>query len=342
MKLRLVFLMLTTAMRLVAQEPSLPAWDSKERDQMMKDGWMAGGILLEFDSLPEDEKQPDRELEGVEARPEELEIVEVDNWIDEKFLVAYFAEKSSSFLVDPQGLLEERDRKDIEGFLDYHSLDSAIAMYVYVFGKDQEIPSEVREEEIVERLYSVGKPAVVVYYYLGVPQRTSVYVSPVVTDAVSATEQIRALESSVIKALSRVDEMEQLEAFLVQMSIRIYWMERMTVGTASETMESKPGEQVSKILHRAKKAEISLTEKVKPWLGVSVGGLAVLLGFLLVVWSLLMWIRMSRRNVFPELEVEKRLGGNHAAGIGAVISFSSSSVSPSSQRDQVPESMNRS
>ena len=64
-------------------------------------------------------------------------------------------------------------------------------------------------------------------------------------------------------------------------------------------------------------------------------------GGLLAVWSLVMCWRSRLRFRFPEFEVEPRLGGGHAAGIGAVISFSSSAVPPARQRDQVPDYMRR-
>src|SRR5690606_30151052 len=71
------------------------------------------------------------------------------------------------------------------------------------------------------------RPAAVVYYYLGAPQRSVMYLSPSLTDAVSVAEQRRALQSSVMQAFSSAEPAGQLEAFSVQMSIRLYWMERM-------------------------------------------------------------------------------------------------------------------
>ncbi len=62
---------------------------------------------------------------------------------------------------------------------------------------------------------------------------------------------------------------------------------------------------------------------------------------LLLAWSAIMWWKVSARFLFPEFEVEPRLGGSHAAGIGAVISFSSAAIPPARQRDQVPDYMRR-
>ena len=55
-----------------------------------------------------------------------------------------------------------------------------------------------------------------------------------------------------------------------------------------------------------------------------------------------MWWRVRARYRFPQSEVEPRLGGNHAAGIGAVISFANPAIPPATQRNQVPDYMRRS
>ena len=68
--------------------------------------------------------------------------------------------------------------------------------------------------------------------------------------------------------------------------------------------------------------------------GLAAGGL---LATLVVMASL----KRRTRYQFPDFEVEPRLGGAHAAGVGAVISFASASVPPASQRDQVPDYLRR-
>lgn len=318
-------------------EPALPLWEDGEREELVEEGWVAGGSLLLFSPLPEGEKVEETPLDVEEPTQEELAVDEQDgDEVDEEYLTQYFSERPSNYIVDPQNLMDTRQQKDLEAFVDYHSKDSSIDMYVYVFGKNQRIPSEMREEEVVERLYSVGKPAVIVYYYLGEPQRAVCYLSPVLTDVVSAAEQRRALESSVMTAFVTSKPFDQLESFLAQLSIRIYWMERMMEGTAEETMESKP-ESGRVVLSDMSEHEM----EIPSWMKL-VGAAAVAsCGGLLAMWSFAMWWLGRMRFRFPEFEVEPRLGGAHAAGIGAVISFSSSAVPPARQRNQVPNYMRR-
>ncbi|MFD2256490.1 hypothetical protein ACFSSA_07375 [Luteolibacter algae] len=320
-------------------EPPLPSWNPEEHEKMLSDGWLAGSTLLTYEPLPEEKKADETPLEVEEPTPDELAEEVDENIVSEEYLSDYFAEKPANFIVDPQNLLSVKQQKDLSAFLNYHAGDSSIDMYVYVFGTDQEIPGDVREEEVVERLYSVGKPAVVLYYYLGAPQRSAMYLSPVITDAVSAAEQRRALQSSEIQAFDSVNSFDQLEAFLVQMSIRIYWMERMIEGTAVETMKTIPAGATARKFRVREQEDTSFV--LPGWMKITLAAIISTIGGLLVISSLWMWLRSRQRFIFPDFEVEQRLGGSHAAGVGAVISFASSAVPPARQRDQVPDYMRR-
>jgi hypothetical protein len=317
----------------------LPAWVGKERAELEAAGWIPGAILLTDDPIPDEPEKPaEKPLEVEQPKPDEIaEDLKLSPDIAEKFLPAYFAERPGSFLIDPQGLLSPSDYRDRLGFLNYHASDSSIDLFVYVMGGDQNIPSEVREEELIERFFSEGRPAVVVYYYLGAPQRSVVYLSPSITDSVSAAEQRRALESSMMQAFQKIEPSEQIERFLVQMSIRIYWMERMLSG---ETVASDTLPPVAASNRR-------VTPKSERFLWVqdltrrAAVPAALVLGAFLTAFGFNHWLRLRARYRFPEFEVEPRLGGAHAAGVGAVISFASAAVPPASQRDQVPDYLRR-
>ncbi|MES2438691.1 MAG: hypothetical protein V4584_06485 [Verrucomicrobiota bacterium] len=323
-------------------EPALPVWNGKERTELEATGWVPGAMLLTNDPVPDESVNPPAaeplavELPTAEEIAGDLTLFPE---VPEKFLPDYFAERPKSFLIDPQGLLSPSDYRDRLGFLNYHASDSAIDLYVYVLGGNQEIPSEVREEEMIERCFSDGRPAAIVYYYLGAPQRSVVYLSPSLTGSISASEQHRALESSIMQAFERTNPSEQIEKFLVQMSIRIYWMERMLTGE-SAAGKSLPvaGPVVEKSRITAKSARLAWLQEI---LRQAATPAMLVLGALFSAFGFNHWLRLRARYRFPEFEVEPRLGGSHAAGVGAVISFASAAVPPASQRDQVPDYLRR-
>lgn len=324
------------------QQPMLPAWVGKERAELEATGWVPGAILLTDDPIPDDPEKPAAvPLEVEQPRPEEIAgDLKPSPEIAEKFLTAYFAERPKNFLIDPQGLLTPSDYRDRLAFLNYHAGDSSIDLFVYVMGGDQAIPSEVREEELIERFFSEGRPAVVVYYYLGAPQRSVVYLSPSITGSVSAAEQRRALESSVMQAFQKIEPSGQIEKFLVQMSIRIYWMERMLAGEAVAGDTLPPASPLA-----ASSGGTAAKPERFPWLRDLFRRAAIpaalVLGVFLTAFGFNHWLRLRARYRFPEFDVEPRLGGAHAAGVGAVISFASAAVPPASQRDQVPDYLRR-
>lgn len=323
---------LSAGLAIGATSPPLPSWEPDDL-KALKKGELVPGLLLLTEDLPEEPVVPAVPPPSAE---ELAQAAKPSPEVAEKYLEAYFGSRPEHFLVDPQGLLSTKDFRDREKFLKYHSGDSEIDLFVYLFDGHQEIPSEVREEEIVERHFSEGKPAVVVYYYLGAPERSDIYVSSLISDAVSAAEQRRALVSSVEEAMEKPDKVAQFEAFCVQLAIRIYWMER-----AAGLVRDTPSQPVLRpTVHasaepevRHSKLALKIHEVAEQW-----GALAGIM--VLSISTVIGGVWFARRNMkyrLPVFDVPPRLGGAHAAGIGAVISFGSTTQSPSSQRNEVPD-----
>jgi hypothetical protein len=327
--------MLSAGLAAGAVKAPLPEWSAADKTAVEKGELVPGLSLLGHDLPEEDAAAPAAQVPQPTA--EELaEKEKASTEVAEKYWDAYFGERPTSFLVDPQGLLSTKDARDRESFLKYHAGDSKVDLYVYLFDGHQSIPSEAREEEIVERFFSEGKPAVVVYYFLGAPQKSDIYVSPLLADSVSAAEQRRALISSVEEALEKPDGLAQFEAFCVQLSIRIYWMER-AAGLVTEEVAAAPSPRRAKSHEAEAKEESKIVAKAKEW-GVQYGPSAgIMVGAVLTVVGGLAFARRRARYRFPVFEVAPRMGGAHAAGIGAVISFGSTTQSPSSQRNDVPD-----
>lgn len=328
---------------LAAQPAPLPQWEDGQFKKLTDDGWIAGATLLGEEIPAENpETKPSAPADLGVAQPTEEETAgdnEVSPEIPEALWATYFNKRPDTYLFDPQNLLAGSEANDRLAFLRDHAADSAIDLYTYVFRGDQVVPGEVREEELAERFFNTGKPAVILMYYLGAPQRSRLYLSPSIADSIPVTERQRALESSVQQAFRRVDFSGQFEAFLVQMSIRTYWMERMLKG------EEKPSARAvtpATARHGAKPADSrdrlqKIMTRVAPFRLPLAGAGALLL--LVGIWR----ISAKFRNglLLPEIEVEPRLGGSHAAGVGAVIRFASRTVSPSAQRDAVPDYLRR-
>lgn len=328
-----------TGSALALVEPALPVLNPHERGELETGAWIPGARLLTDEPIPDEPGQS--APEPLQVEQPKLEEISQDfsllPEIAEKYLPAYFAERPQSFLIDPQRLLTSSDSRERLSFLNYHASDSSIDLFVYVIGGEQVIPSEVREEELIERFFSEGRPAVVVYYYLGAPQRSMIYLSPSLTDSISAAEQRRAMESSVMQAFEKTKPSEQFEKFLVQMSICIYWMERMLAGESALNEKLPPGATISSYKTDSSAKFLWLQDLARR---LAFPAAVVLIAFL-TGFGIHHWLRFRARYRFPEFDVEPRLGGAHAAGVGAVISFVSAAVPPASQRDQVPDYLRR-
>ncbi len=210
------------------EEAILPQWTEEDWERLQEGNIVPGSSLLgdaarhqlfgdlEDPVIPEfDIPEPGPEPEG--AFPTE---------IGTEFLPGYFREKPTTFLNDPQGLLTMQERRDREGFLDYHAKDSEIDLFFYIFDAKQELPEGESAESLVRRFFPDNGKVALVAYFMGMPERTQIAYSPEVSRLVSQKSRRDSLRLAVEEALEKSDPTSQLESFSIQLSIRIYWMER--------------------------------------------------------------------------------------------------------------------
>ncbi|MDX1681192.1 MAG: hypothetical protein R3242_10730 [Akkermansiaceae bacterium] len=246
---------------------------------------------------------------------------------------AYFANPPQGLLLDPQRLLRGSEARDAREFLDYYASDSKINLRVLLFKGDQELVRSSTETALHGHWPSPDKPEVVLYYYMGTPERAELHLSEALDAVVPRIEQQRALVSCIEFTESAVTAPEALEKFMVQLSIRMDRMVRLLeAGAASPAplVMKEPGEG-DPIVTQGNEP----LQKVKAfwwrWGFMLIGALVAIALFIVAC-------AIHRRRAtyrFPDHDVRERLGGAHGAGVGAVIYFSSRSEPPAAQLEQL-------
>lgn len=252
---------------------------------------------------------------------------------------SYFEERPERYLVDPQGLLGADDLAEREEFLSYHAGESRIDFHVLLFDLGQEIPNEIRIEELAERFFGEGKPSLLALYFLGEPERTLIQLSPQIRETVSAAELGRVRDEAVRAARQQAASAEQLEAFCKQMAIRIFWIEReadLGPEKPDAAPVSEPGERTLAEPKDEEPGFVAWLRRCWDEWGLPA---AVILGGVLSAWLVRAAVRRRARYVFPEEAVPDRLGGGRGAATGEVIDFSSSTRSPSEQHEGPGDSL---
>jgi len=264
--------------------------------------------------------------------------------ISERVLEMFFGRRPARYLSDPQGLLSEQVYGDRAGFLDYHAGDSEIDLYVYLFAKDQLLPPNWSVQTVFDQHFSRSGRAAVVFYWIGAPQRAKWAVSESVKRVISERELEVALTEAVDGAFRKSDPADQLDGFNVQLSNRLHWIENtmkvqeqvVEMGAPAAPMLADEEEEAEELVQK-KKESFELTDEIL------LMGAAILAGLLLlcfVIWKSLR-VRARRAHKLKKIMGEVALGASEGAGVGAVISFSSTRVPPSLQREQVPNEIER-
>ena len=330
---------------------SLPQWSDEDRARLRR-----GEIIAGIDILVEDKRVIaslglGSDSEVLRALPPELEPEpEYDpKVVPSEFLPLYFT-SSESYLIDPQQLLSKQESLDRLGFLEYHADDSELKIRMYLFDSEQNLPVSYTIEKLCEDHYADAPLTAIVFCFLGNPDRSQLAFAGEGAAEVVASDRRKMLESATVKAMEKSDPAMQLESFIVQLSISLFWLEKERIearaalaaegsrALAGKAWASGDGAGKAAVITAIDASALSVFKSHLHWIILGVLGLLCLIAACVFGW--LMW-RRSRRYHFPVVEVPERLGASYAAGVGAVIAFHKKLGSPSSQRNQVPDYLKR-
>lgn len=317
--------------------PPLPAWSPSDFEKVEKGEIVPGEDFFGTGERPEQGGSPAVVPDGSlpEAPPEE-ESEEFATEISRVHLIGYFQAFPKSYLIDPQELLAQQEFSDRESFLNYHAGESGIDLFVYLFDARQELPGEHTIRSVYEDHFTGSGPVALVFYYLGMAERSELLLSADIRAAVSEDEQNRALRASVQEAFEKSDVAYQLDNFLVELSIRLYWIERELAGLRGPGNGTGAGDALAPVAGAAPGA-VSAGDRTRSLIQAAVIWVSCLAAIGGLGWLIYYLADRRIRYIFPEVESGPLLGAPHAAGVGAVISFSSAQIPPSKQRDQVPD-----
>lgn len=319
------------------QEEALPAWDD---DLELLKAVERGDVVLGSSLMGALARK--RLFSGEEGPIELHEVAEVEEGprvIGPQFRSLYFRESPSGYLMDPQDLLTPQEKRDREGFFSYHAKHSTIDIFFYLFDTLEKIPEEETPERVMADHLQDRGSCVVVFYDLGMPERSQIAFSPLLDRLADTEEKQEVLLRSIKEASGRASAIGQIESFSVQLSISLYSIDEQLGGLKeSQSRLMHPlieEERVIKIEAEGegmwKSGLVRVTLATVGLLFLATGG-----GFLMK-WL----IDRKRIYVFPDAEGNLLLDAPHAAGVGALITYDSPSLPPSLQRDKVPDYLQR-
>ncbi|MEN8772853.1 MAG: hypothetical protein ABF379_05420 [Akkermansiaceae bacterium] len=325
----------------VENPDGLPEWDAEELEELESGKYIPGSSLIGriAREVLDSETQEVIELDPVirELPEEDPMSGELAKVIGAEFLSEYFEGPANTYLIDPQGLLSTQEFLDRERFLNYHARDTAINCYLYIFDGVQELPEGRSLQALMDSHFEVDEPLAVVFYFMGDAGRSQMVFSNKVVEVLKLEEREKVLRLAIEDAYEKSDATSQLDSFSMQLSIGLARLEEIVTKEGGSLLGGETFlmlDETDPLLN-----EPTLWEKLM----LNQGLFYMLLGLAVVIPAALLgfigrWIANKRRvYVFPIAEGSLLLDAPHAAGVGGVLSFVSATAPPSSQKQDVPD-----
>jgi hypothetical protein len=238
-----------------------------------------------------------------------------------ELLTALADSPANEYLLDPQNLLQELPRQDLERLLAFHASQARVRLYLLVLDKHQKLPDVVNLDALAHGALT-RQHACLTVFPLGEPWRTRFLMSQSVHESVSAAS-LNELAADCIQDAQQVDDSaQQLQRLSVRLSTRLFWLEK-GLGKATQTAHASLHEVTS---NEAPTSLPSSPGSLWPlWQILLIGAFTVSSLILIFVITKHYARRRKPENsrvwILPDIEVTPRLGGAFSGGSAAVLTF---------------------
>ncbi len=251
--------------------------------------------------------------------------------VSKSFLEACSQSDPAEHLIDPDYLVPETQREDLQRLLEFHAHDARIKAFVIVTDTDQRIPAGASMSSVASGALKKLDSCLVVYP-LGEPWRARLFLSKPVYQSASPSYFASLIEDCANDSMLVSDPVEQLHRFCVRLSIRLFWLEKRMTRASDAHPERMPAPvaSVRPEIHLAeeKGEALPLEEPVPGRLDgrirtLAAGAAALIALALAALAAYRRHLNKLRTHVWmlPETDTVPRLGGTFCGGAAAWIQY---------------------
>lgn len=255
--------------------------------------------------------------------------------VDAEFLKLCNGSPASELLIDPLGLITEVLQGDLERFLNFHAQEARFPLYIVVLKSDEKLPADIDLMAMATGGIA-KKPTAVLAYPIAEPWRARLFLPKLAHDSASNTFLKELLEACVKEAMSSPETDEQLHRFCVELSTRLFWLEKLCPAVRVAEKPAVPTVSLQEVVSKDSAPAASQTPLITvtppptgdPVLRWVVFILCLLAAIGTTVWhGMRTWRKSKARQqlktawILPERDLPQRLGGAFSGGTGAWTRF---------------------
>ena len=229
---------------------------------------------------------------------------------------------ANEYVMDPQNLIPEVTRIDLDRLLEFHAKESQIHFYLLIIDTNQKLPDAATLDHLAHGALTRQKACLAVYP-MGEPWRARVLLSPSIHSSVTAASLADLAADCIQDAHQAQQSSLQLQRYAVRLSTRLFWLEK-TLPSASVASSTTSLQEIAGQSNPAS-SPLFGSKWILPSLITIAGLLATILLTLILrkKRSRLVMTEPTHVWILPDIEVTPRLGGAFSGGASIMISFKS-------------------
>lgn len=315
------------------EENELPQWEHKDQTLMFRGELITGEALL-----PDEETQilsPDAEFPVI--LPEEnTNIEDATKNIPARFIPLYLPQYNEQTILDPQTLLTEQEKEDIQKLLLDIKAATGTNIYLSVFNSTQELPPALNAHTLARNIFLNKSCAIFLEYHRNKPSATQIIFSEDLNHCLDDIKRKSFLDAIQREAGNYENDLDRLwiSLFTVGEKIPALMEQAKSRPLAKKIVVPQIDYQFNNNPQEKKKSLDKFYEKIGPiWIAYQFIIYSFFLIILIIIIAPLIWIKTrctplpARKNTF------QNLGAPQGSSTTRVLYYSGNNSAEKKEKD---------
>ena len=318
-----------------------PQWEKSDQEKMLRGDLVTGEELLPDES---DKIEEQEEVIPLDIPDEKIKEAEIPLEIPQELMPLYLPTQEGQYLLDPQKLLSEQEKADIEHLLDEIRGSTGVSAYLTIFTADQKIPASLNAPSLARQIFGDRSSCMLVEYRRGQFNSSQIVYSEDLGHNLNDNQRKSLLDGAKRAASEKSDDLDVLWSLLdaagsqlpgiVNLAKTSPLAPRIAVPKVEYTL--KPDEDTGK---KSKKTFKINDFFISFW--ESYGSLILILFSLTaVLWGVIAYIKKRTVYAMESLPTNRQLGAPHGTGSTRILYYNTQQEHSKLEKDLLKDFFN--
>lgn len=318
-----------------------PQWEKNDQESMLRGDLVTGEGVLPDEA---DQKDPEENVIPLDIPDDQMQETEIPKEIPQELMPLYLPSDKELLLIDPQKLLSEQERADIEQLLKEIKEATGVTAYLTVFTEDQKIPASLNAPSLARQIFGDRNLCMLIEYRRGRFNATQLVYSEDLSHCLSDNQRKALLDGTKRAASEKSEDIDILWNLLDAAGSQLPGIINLAKTSPLAPRIAVPKTDLPLKIDtddaKKDKKKIKLDEVFDSFCQTYGTLLIILFSGTIVIWAVFAYLRHKRIYFMESVPVSKQLGAPHGTGSTRVLYYNTQKEQSKLEKDLLKDFFN--